>query len=222
MLHESNHFKATVSTLMGLCGYHLQPVPCGPREAPSLAITTPACSGSVVCPFWTFQGSGILQWGLPRERKRPLGGGGMGSGPGVPTWTKLILLIVWTGAGPREAAACAPWPPAALWLGLQSARPGCRLVPGGPWSLTLRLGFPAVAYGSTWAAPDSHWVAAKIAPAVAEPLAGLLAGGQARTGLEPGVGGCGQTLGPKCGSDGAPVRPTHFSALRAPGPLPPS
>lgn len=63
MLHEINH-----GVVFPFC-------PVAPEKPPSLAVATPACSGSVVCSFWTFQGSGLLQRGLPRERKSPPGGG---------------------------------------------------------------------------------------------------------------------------------------------------
>ena len=76
MLHEINH-----GVVFPFC-------PVAPEKPPSLAVATPACSGSVVCSFWTFQGSGLLQRGLPRERKSPPGGGEDGFWAGCPHMDK--------------------------------------------------------------------------------------------------------------------------------------
>lgn len=139
-------------------------------------------------PSGLFRGVDSYSGGFPGRERALREAGRTGSGLGVPTWTKLILLIAWTGARAQGSSCVCLLAPSCPLAG----PPGCTsrmpVGSGGPWSLTLRLGFPAAAYGSTCAAPDSHWVAAKIAPAVAEPLARLVAGGQACRGLEPGVG----------------------------------
>ena len=126
---------------------------------------------------------------FPGRERDPRGGRGTGSGPGVPTWTKLILLIAWAGArgpgpGKQLRVPLGSQLPSGWASGVHG--PGCRLF--------LEAAGHA-AYGSTCAASDSHWVAAKIAPAVAEPLACLVAGGQACRGLEHGGGSVGADPG---------------------------
>ena len=111
-------------------------------EKPLAWAITSACSGSVVRPFWTFQGNGILQQGLPRERKRPPGRRGDRFWAGCPNMDKTHSpdsMGRGPGPGAGEAAACAPWLPAALWLGLRGARSRMPVVPGGRWSRGLRL-----------------------------------------------------------------------------------
>ena len=205
MLHEINHFKATVSTLMGLCGYRLQPAPCGPREAPVLGHHHSSLLWFCGLPLLDFSGKWTLTVGASQGEKKTPGRQGDGFWAGCPHMDKTHSPdSVDRGRGPGKQLRMplGPQLPSgwasrvhvqdAGWLQEAPGHSPCGWVflrrPMAPPALPLTATGWQQRSPRRWLSPWPAW---------------WPVGRPARV-WSPGVGGCGQTLGTKCGSDGVP------------------
>lgn len=163
---------------------------------------------------------------FPGRERDPGGGRGTGSRPGVPTWTKLILLIARAGVeGPGSSCVCPLAPSCPL-----AGPPGCTVqnagwfleapghVPGGGVFLRRPMAPPALPLTATgWQQRSPRqWLSPWPASWPVGRWAGLQGSG-AR-----GWVGRGRPWSPSVAAMVSPIRLNHFSAFRASEPLSPS